>query len=153
MILPKGFLPEREWKTIVRSMPIPCVDVIVEKDAKVLLGFRRIRPYRNVWALPGGRIRKHEYPLDTVERNLKEIGISAEPNRFIGVFPMKFQRDPEKRYDITLCCRWRSGEPASTSELRRVRWFSPRRLPEPTGRNYRRMIQAALARDWLNPEG
>ena len=48
MILPEGFVPEKEWKAILRSMPIPCVDVIVEKDGKVLLGFRTIRPYRNV---------------------------------------------------------------------------------------------------------
>ena len=41
---------------------IPCVDIIAEKDVKLLLGFRSIRPHRNVWALPGGRIRKHEHP-------------------------------------------------------------------------------------------
>jgi len=40
MILLEGFLQEKEWKMILRSMPIPCVDVIVEKDGKVLLGFR-----------------------------------------------------------------------------------------------------------------
>jgi hypothetical protein len=28
------------------SMPIPCVDVVLEKKANVLLGFRAIRPYR-----------------------------------------------------------------------------------------------------------
>jgi colanic acid biosynthesis protein WcaH len=149
MILPEGFLQEKEWKMILRSMPIPCVDVIVEKDGKVLLGFRTIRPYRNVWALPGGRIRKHEYPQDTVERNLHEIGISAELERFIGVFPVKFPRDPDKRYDITLCYRygWRSGEPTITSELRRFDWFPPGRLPEPTGTNYERMIQVAFSRE------
>lgn len=148
MILPEDFLPEKNWKAILRSMPIPCVDVIVEKDTKVLLGFRTIRPYRNVWALPGGRIHKHEYPQDTAERNLHEIGISAEPDGFVGVFPVKFPRDLEKRYDITLCYRyrWRSGEPTATSELIRLDWFSPGRLPERTGANYRRMIQTAFSR-------
>jgi ADP-ribose pyrophosphatase YjhB (NUDIX family) len=143
----EGFLPEREWKVILRSIPIACVDVIVERDVKVLLGFRKIRPYRNVWALPGGRIHKHEYPHDAVERNLREIGISAERERFVGAFPVKFPRDPEKRYDIPLCyrCRWKNGKPTSTSELVRLRWFSPRRLPQRTGANYRKMIQAAFS--------
>ena len=147
MILPEGFVPEKEWKAIVRSMPIPCVDVIVEKDGKVLLGFCTIRPYRNVWALPGGRIRKHEYPQDTVERNLHEIGISAELEHFIGVFPVRFPRDPDKRYDITLCYRyrWIGGDPTSTSELVRLEWFSPTRLPTRTGANYRKMIEAAFS--------
>jgi len=38
MIPTEGLLPKSEWKAIVRSMPIPCVDVIVEKDGKVLWG-------------------------------------------------------------------------------------------------------------------
>jgi len=143
----EGFLADKDWKMILRSMPIPCVDIVVEKDTKVLLGFRRIRPYRNVWALPGGRIRKHEYPNDAVERNLDEIGISAEIERFIGVFPVKFPRDPDKRYDITLCyrCRWRSGEPTITPELIRLNWFPHERLPNLTGTNYERMIKAAFS--------
>jgi ADP-ribose pyrophosphatase YjhB (NUDIX family) len=146
LIPSEGFLPGKDWKMILRSMPIPCVDIVVEKDAKVLLGFRTIRPYRNVWALPGGRIRKHEYPHDAVERNLDEIGISAEVERFIGVFPVKFPRDPDKRYDITLCyrCGWRSGEPTITSELRRLDWFPPASLPKQTGKNYARMIKVAF---------
>jgi ADP-ribose pyrophosphatase YjhB (NUDIX family) len=149
MVLPDGFLPEKEWKMILRSMPIPCVDIVVAKDGKVLLGFRTIRPYKNVWALPGGRIRKHEYPHDAVERNLDEIGISAEMERLIGVFPVRFPRDPDKRYDITLCYRyrWRSGEPTITSELRRLDWFPHGRLPKPTGTNYERMIKVAFERD------
>jgi len=148
MILREGLLPESEWKAIVRSMPVPCVDAIVEKDAKVLLGLRTIRPYKNLWALPGGRIRKHEHPDDTAERSLREIGISAKPLGFVGVFPVRFPRDPEKRYDITLCYRhrWMRGEPTSTSELVRPEWFSPTRLPRRTGTNYRRMIQAAFSR-------
>jgi ADP-ribose pyrophosphatase YjhB (NUDIX family) len=112
-------------------MPIPCVDVVVEKDAKVLLGFRKIRPYRRVWALPGGRIRKHEYPQDTVERNLHEIGLSAELEGFVGVFPVRFPRDPEKRYDITLCYRytWKRGETSLASYIaRQVRRFLPARV-------------------------
>jgi ADP-ribose pyrophosphatase YjhB (NUDIX family) len=149
MILPEGFLPEKQWKFILRSMPIPCVDIVVHKHRNVLLGFRTIPPYRNVWALPGGRIRKHEYPRDAVERNLDEIGISAEMEHFVGVFPVKFPRDPYKRYDITLCyaCRWRSGEPTITPELRQLDWFPHGRLPKPTGTNYERMIMVAFSKE------
>jgi 8-oxo-dGTP pyrophosphatase MutT (NUDIX family) len=62
-----------------------------------------IPPYGGVWALPGGRIRKHEHPQDTARRVLKEIGIVADPKEFIGVFPVRFSRHPQRRYDITLC--------------------------------------------------
>jgi ADP-ribose pyrophosphatase YjhB (NUDIX family) len=86
-----------------------------------------IPPYSGVWALPGGRIRKHEHPRDTAKRVLKEIGIVADPKEFVGVFPVRFPRHPQKRYDITLCYQyiWRDGEPTSTSELVRLEWFPP----------------------------
>jgi hypothetical protein len=32
----------------MRSMPIPCVDIMVERSGEVLLGFRAIAPYKNV---------------------------------------------------------------------------------------------------------
>jgi colanic acid biosynthesis protein WcaH len=67
------------WHTILTSMPVACVDIVLEKKANVLLGFRAIPPYRGVWALPGGRIRKHEHPRDTARRVLKEIGIVVDP--------------------------------------------------------------------------
>jgi ADP-ribose pyrophosphatase YjhB (NUDIX family) len=57
---------------------MPCVGVIVEKRSKVLMGFRAIDPYRNVWALPGGRILKHESPEDAVPRTLEEISVRAK---------------------------------------------------------------------------
>ena len=73
-----GRLSEKHWRLVVLSMPIPCVDVIGEKESEILVGFRVIDPYRNVWALPGGRILKHEYAEDAVHRVLDEIGVKAE---------------------------------------------------------------------------
>jgi len=145
----EGLLPEKEWKMILRLMPIPCVDVILEKSSRILMGFRTISPYKNVWALPGGRIRKHEHPEDTVKRVLKEIGVSASIKEFIGVFPVRFPRHSEKRYDITLCYRsnWKKGDPRSTLELTRFQWVSMRQLPKRTGGNYRRMMQAAFFKE------
>jgi ADP-ribose pyrophosphatase YjhB (NUDIX family) len=141
-----GRVSEEDWRLVVRSMPIPCVDVIVEKWSKILMGFRAIDPYRNVWALPGGRILKHEYPEDAAQRILREIGIRAEIAGLVGVFPVRFQRHPLKRYDVTLCYRghWVAGEPKSDSELTRFSWVSPKRLPERTGGNYKKMIRKAF---------
>jgi ADP-ribose pyrophosphatase YjhB (NUDIX family) len=142
-MLPRvAWLSERRWKQVVQSMPIPCVDVIVQKRSKVLMGFRVISPYRNVWALPGGRILKHEYPEEAVRRVLYETGVSARIRNLVGVFPVMFPRHSLKRYDITLCYRteWITGEPKPSSELRRFKWVSPRKLPANTGANYRKMI-------------
>jgi 8-oxo-dGTP pyrophosphatase MutT (NUDIX family) len=45
------------------------------------VGFRVIDRYRNVWALPRGRILKHEYPENAVRRVLAEIGVRAKIRR------------------------------------------------------------------------
>ena len=139
-------LPRAVWSMVLESVPIACTDVIVERNSQILLGLRVIEPYMNVWALPGGRILKNEHPEGAVERNLKEIGIRGELERFVGVFPVRFPNHPQRRYDITLCykARWRSGEPRANAELARFRWVSPKSLPTRMGRNYRRMILSAF---------
>lgn len=143
-MLQRGRLSEKKWRLIVLSMPIPCVDVIVQKQSRVLMGFRAIDPYRNVWALPGGRILKHEYPEDAVRRTLREIGVTARIRDLVGVFPVMFPRHALKRYDVSLCYRaeWIRGEPKPGPELLRFKWVPPGKLPRNTGANYRRMIQS-----------
>jgi len=131
---------------MLRSMPIPCVDIIVKRDGKILIGFRKIEPYRNCWALLGGRILKHDRPEDTARRNLREIEVSADIRRLVGVFPVRFPNNPQKRYDITLCyeSNWRSGEPKPNSELATFKWIPPSNIPIRMGGNNKKMIQAAV---------
>jgi colanic acid biosynthesis protein WcaH len=138
-------LSEKQWNNMVRWMPIPCVDVVVKKHARILVGFRAIVPYKNVWALPGGRILKNESPEDAVRRNLNEIGISAHVRRFVGVFPARFPNHPQRRHDIALCyeSEWRNGEPKPTPELIRYKWISPSQISSGVGTNYRKMILKA----------
>lgn len=83
-------IPESLWKTILASVPIPCVDVIihskVKRETRVLLGYRKIYPYNDCWALPGGRIIKNESLRDTANRQLKEINLRPTGNyRLVGV--------------------------------------------------------------------
>ena len=139
-------LSEKQWKNMMRWMPIPCVDIILRKQGRILVGFRAIRPYRNAWALPGGRILKGEDPVEAVRRNLNEIGVSAEVRRFVGVFSVRFPNHPQKRHDIALCyeCEWRRGEPKPTPELTRFKWIRPDQARAGVGGNYRKMILKTL---------
>ena len=73
-------IPDWLWKRILASMPIPCVDIIVQstfnRPNRVLLGYRKIYPYNDCWALPGGRIVKDESLRDTANRQMREIGLT-----------------------------------------------------------------------------
>ena len=133
-----GWLPNVLWNQVKRYMPIPCVDVIVEDyRGDVLLGWRLIPPYRNVWALPGGRVGKGESLQAAADRILTEYGLAANHLFLVGVFPIKFP----SRSDLSVCLATKNvtGETrADGVEFSSFRWT--RSLPRRTGANYKRMI-------------
>ena len=61
----EAYITPRCWNELTKKMPIPCVDTIVHRNDRVLLGYRTIQPYRNVWALIGGRMHYGESFTDT----------------------------------------------------------------------------------------
>jgi ADP-ribose pyrophosphatase YjhB (NUDIX family) len=138
-------IPERLWKSILVNMPIACVDVIVHRRIKhqtrVLLGYRKIYPYRNRWALPGGRIIKRETLCDTANRQLEEIGLRPTGKyRLVGVYPVNFKH----RSDISICLSSylpTPQEPQATRELSRYAWSPLNSLPPRLGSNYKAMLR------------
>jgi hypothetical protein len=56
------------WKIVLSSMPISCVDVICQNsNGAILFGWRIIKPYKNCWALVGGRMLYRENLLQSAE--------------------------------------------------------------------------------------
>ena len=134
-----GWLPEPLWRMVKASVPIACVDIIVSNPTgAVLLGWRVIRPYINVWATPGGRIRMGENVAIAARRILSSHGITANRFYLVGVFPIRFH----SRFDISICIAATafSGNPAPDgTEFKKVHWF--KKLPNKTGANYVKMIK------------
>ncbi len=131
-------MPSTLWKQVKRHMPVPCVDVILQKrHGEILLGWRQIPPYRYVWALPGGRLYIGEDLRTAARRILAEYSLSAHDLHFVGVFPIRFP----SRFDLAICVAGAhsSGQPKPDgNEFSSFRWT--RRLPSRLGANYRRMI-------------
>jgi ADP-ribose pyrophosphatase YjhB (NUDIX family) len=132
------------WKRILASIPIPCVDIIIHRGfndgVRVLLGYRKIYPYNDCWALPGGRIIKRESLRDTADRQMTEIGLRPSSDYdLVGVYPVNFRR----RSDVSIClstCMTSWQEPQPTKELARYSWRQFNDLPMHLGSNYRRML-------------
>ena len=135
---PVEWMSNRLWNQVKQYMPIPCVDVILEdSEGKVLLGWRKIPPYRNVWALPGGRIGKGERLQAAVARILAEYGLVARDLFLVGVFPIRFPC----RSDLTVCVAARGNKGSAQADGREFsRFLWTKRLPRPLGANYRRMM-------------
>lgn len=76
------------FQTVVSSTPLVSVDIIVQKEGKVLLGKRVNRPAQGFYFTTGGRICKNEKIEEALKRVAKEelnIVLEEAP-RCIGVF-------------------------------------------------------------------
>ena len=136
---PDEWMSERVWRQVKHSVSIPCVDVILENSqGAVLLGWRKIPPYCNVWATPGGRMGRGENLRNAANRIISEYGLTAANLFLVGVFPVKFST----RADVTICLA--SNMPSGNAvadgyEFSSFNWA--RNIPAKTGGNYLKMIR------------
>jgi ADP-ribose pyrophosphatase YjhB (NUDIX family) len=134
----KKWIEEGLWREITRSVPIACLDVAFEReDGSILYGYRVISPYRNVWALPGGRIVHGETLSQCARRIAREYGLSFDRLYEIGVFPVRFRT----RSDLSVAAwapRSRGQARADGKEFTRIVWS--RNMPSNLGENYRLMV-------------
>lgn len=145
------WIEERCWEELLEKMPIPCVDVIVHKDREFLMGWRSIPPYKNVWALIGGRILRGESLEAAASRHCMKSGLRVSELRQLGVYPVMFH----SRHDITVClaAKMTSGILKPTEEMTRYGWFRKNELDRisPVGRNYKTMLRHWTSTDSKPP--
>ncbi|MBN1860286.1 MAG: NUDIX hydrolase [Candidatus Thermoplasmatota archaeon] len=93
------WIPEETYHIIKHYIPIPCIDVFIEKQKKGFLWIKRnIPPQYNQWAPVGGRILKFETPQKACKRIArKEVGLDIVVKEFIG-----FSEFQEENHFISL---------------------------------------------------
>lgn len=80
-------IPDDEWETIVRNVPIVSVDLVVHREGAVLLGKRTNEPAKGEWFVPGGTVFKHERLVDAAHRiGAEELGVDVCIDRRLGVY-------------------------------------------------------------------
>lgn len=89
-------IENRLYQKIIRSMPIPCVDLLVtDSSGRVLMLKRSEAPAKGEWWFPGGRILYRELRIDTAKRKLREeCGLRAEHFRELGTYDMILDERP-----------------------------------------------------------
>jgi ADP-ribose pyrophosphatase YjhB (NUDIX family) len=76
--------------------PSPTVDIVVQRDSKILLVRRKKDPFKNRLALPGGFINEGETAEDAARREAREeTSLEVEPIEILGVYSDP-RRDPRK---------------------------------------------------------
>lgn len=80
-------IDNKTYAVIRKLMPIPCVDIIIHQDRKVLLCLRNNEPVKDGWWLPGGRILKGEAIIQTAHRKAKEeLDIDIIVEKQVGTY-------------------------------------------------------------------
>jgi colanic acid biosynthesis protein WcaH len=65
-------IPAKTYKSIIRQIPIVCVDLLIRQDDKYLLVKRRDEPRKGQWWVPGGRIDFSESAVSAAVRKCNE---------------------------------------------------------------------------------
>ena len=76
--------------------PAPTVDVILQRDSKVLMIRRKKDPFKGQLALPGGFVNEGETLEDAMKREaMEETSLEVEPIDILGAYSDP-KRDPRK---------------------------------------------------------
>jgi len=74
-----GWIDEPLYSKIKQRMPIPCVDLLITYNDRLLLMKRKNNPAKGKWFTPGGRIFKNETIINAVKRVLlEETGLVSD---------------------------------------------------------------------------
>lgn len=103
---------------------VPGVQVLIERDGRVLLGRRRFDPGRGKWDIPGGFLQEGEDALDGLRREVREeTGLELGTVEFFGSW-----NEPYWERDV-LCLTWLGradgGDERAGDDLVELRWFAP----------------------------
>ena len=92
------FIPEPEYKDLIKKMPIFCADFLIFAEKKYLLIKRKVQPVKDVYWVIGGRLRHNETMTQLAERvQMQEIGVSFSDFKIIGFSNYFFPDVPDAR--------------------------------------------------------
>lgn len=120
------------------------IDALILKDNKVLLIKRKGKPFKGMWAFPGGYIEFDETVEETVKREVKEeTGLDVLGQQLLNVYS-KPDRHPKQA--ITLLYQVKTkGNIKAGDDAEAVWWFSLNDVPDHLGFDHKQILQ-----DYLN---
>ncbi len=142
-LLPLAHLVRHYWRGW-RGVPIAGVGVVITNlGGDVLLLKHSYGP--EVWALPGGGLRRGEDPLEAARREVREeIGIALTRIVPVAVIEEVISGAPHTTHLFAATCN--QHPKPDGREIVVARFFPSHSLPEPLGRITRARIEAWRAR-------
>ena len=109
----------------------PTVDIIIEKEEKIVLIKRKNEPFKGKWAIPGGFIDKGETAEKAAEREAEEeTSLKVKLKEILGVYSEP-KRDPRRHIISTVfIAESIYGKLEGKTDAKEAKWFSIDDIPE-----------------------
>lgn len=119
------FVKTESMKKSMYLYPDVAVDMIIEKDDKILMVRRNGKTFQYSYAIPGGFINEGERVEDAAVREMEEeINVDVEPTDILGVYSAP-HRDPRGHIvTVVFVGKIISGEPKAGDDAQDVKWVS-----------------------------
>ncbi len=133
------------WIRYENPLPV-AVCVANDRENRILIAKRNIKPCINKWALPGGFIESGESPEEACLRELQEeTGLKGEIKRLIGAYIQK-----SRHYGSIIVIGYEVNVSQNTlslnNELKEAKFFTKETLPRISFLSHRKMIEDFLNR-------
>lgn len=123
------FISNELYSVILKSLSIPCVDLVVKNKAgEILLVNRKNEPAKDEWWVPGGRVLFGERREDAAKRKLlEECNLKANDFKKIGNFEFFFDVAGKKYHNIATLFEVTvdSSEVALDEQSSDYKWLKP----------------------------
>lgn len=145
-----GSLPVAESVTTPNDMPIrQGVKAIISSSDRVLLLKERHTGGGEFWTLPGGGVRPREFPVDGLQRELREeLDCESTVEGKISSFWYAHQSPPPRVsvYTVFSCSVTSDLRPNRREGVIETRWVDPERPPPGTLLGVRRVLRDQIPR-------
>ena len=91
---PISLISPRLYKKISKSVPIFCVDLLIQREGKFLLVKRKNNPLKGKFWIIGGRVLLGEDPIEAAHRKAREeVGLDLDGVTFVGYLSDVFNKN------------------------------------------------------------
>jgi 8-oxo-dGTP diphosphatase len=111
--------------------PTPTVDVILERESKILMVRRKKDPYKDHLALPGGFVNEGETVEEAMKREaMEETSLEVHPLEILGVYSDP-KRDPRKHIvTVVFVGIIVSGDLRANDDAASIEWIQLRSIEQ-----------------------
>jgi colanic acid biosynthesis protein WcaH len=116
------FVPEETFGACLDALPQVCVEVLLERDGRLLVARRTNEPAKGTWFWPGGRLYKGERLDDCARRVAREeLGVDVDVVGRVGVYSHFWDTSSvagaDSRHTVNVAFHVRQRDPDATVAL------------------------------------